>query len=235
MTRCLRQKAGDTLVEVTLAVGIFSMVAVAVVSVVNGSMSKAQAALETTLARESIDIQADAVRFIQAAASVEASSVDENTPYLDLWGAITKDAYSNATAPAADTACDYFLGSEFNSNKAVFAIDVSQLGKKPSDSEKNAWLSKTARHNTTSTNNIFREASTYPRLIYGPAPAGLSAVEGLYVVPIMGDTVNTYDSDAGTLIQKSLYYDFAVHACWNAPGSKTTSHIYTTIRLTNPK
>ena len=51
-------KKGDTLVEVTLAIGIFSMIAIAVASVMSGGTASAQLALETTLAREEIDTQA---------------------------------------------------------------------------------------------------------------------------------------------------------------------------------
>ena len=51
----MHKRVGDTLVEVTLAIGIFSMVAIAVVAVVSGSTSGAQSALETTVTREQID------------------------------------------------------------------------------------------------------------------------------------------------------------------------------------
>ena len=60
-------KKGDTLVEVSLAIGIFSMVAIAAVSVINGSTNGAQASLESTITREEIDGQAEALRFIQSA------------------------------------------------------------------------------------------------------------------------------------------------------------------------
>ena len=60
-------KKGDTLIEVLLAVGIFSMIAISVVAVMSGGTSSAQTARETTLAREAIDAQAEALRFIQTA------------------------------------------------------------------------------------------------------------------------------------------------------------------------
>jgi type II secretory pathway pseudopilin PulG len=62
-------KRGDTLIEVTLAVGIFSMIAVAVVATMSSGTTNAQTALETTLARAEIDAQAEALRFIQTSAS----------------------------------------------------------------------------------------------------------------------------------------------------------------------
>ena len=62
-----KKHRGDTLVEVSLAIGIFSMVAIAAVSVINGSTNGAQSSLESTITREEIDGQAEALRFIQSA------------------------------------------------------------------------------------------------------------------------------------------------------------------------
>lgn len=88
-------KKGDTLVEVMLAVGIFSMVAVAVVAVMSSGTSSSQVALETTLTREEIDTQAEALRFIHSA-YITAREADpeggESSPYAKLWHAITDKA-----------------------------------------------------------------------------------------------------------------------------------------------
>lgn len=81
-------KKGDTLIEVTLAVGIFSMIAIAVVSVLSSSTSGAQTALESTLTREEIDAQAEALRFIQN------SAVNGDSRYKKLWDAIVGNVYT---------------------------------------------------------------------------------------------------------------------------------------------
>ena len=84
-------KRGDTLIEVMLAVGIFSMVAVAVVAVMSGGTSSAQTALETTLTREAIDAQAEALRFIQSSYIAEKDNTADAS-YAKLWRAITGNA-----------------------------------------------------------------------------------------------------------------------------------------------
>lgn len=85
----LRHKFGDTLVEVTLAIGIFSMVAIAAVSVVSASTSGTQNMLENTVTREEIDAQAEALRFIQAAYSASGEEYNEKDEtkgkYALLW------------------------------------------------------------------------------------------------------------------------------------------------------
>ena len=86
-------KRGDTLIEVMLAVGIFSMVAVAVVAVMSGGTSSAQTALETTLTREEIDAQAEALRFIQTSYISDKASGNDSD-YSKLWKYITSKAYN---------------------------------------------------------------------------------------------------------------------------------------------
>ena len=82
-------KKGDTLIEVTLAVGIFSMIAIAIVAVMSNGTSNAQTSLESTLAREEVDSQTEALRFIQSSAIIEN---DSNGKYSKLWNAITDHA-----------------------------------------------------------------------------------------------------------------------------------------------
>ena len=54
---------GDTLVEVLLGVTIFSLVAVIALETMNRGMAIAQYSLETTLARQQVDAQAEMLRY----------------------------------------------------------------------------------------------------------------------------------------------------------------------------
>ena len=78
-------KKGDTLIEVLLAVGIFSMIAISVVAVMSGGTSSAQTALETTLAREEIDAQAEALRYIHDSYINDKNSDNSDLPTVALW------------------------------------------------------------------------------------------------------------------------------------------------------
>lgn len=62
-----RAEAGDTLIEVILAITIFSMIIVAAIAMMNQGTATSQRALEITLVRQSIDAQADTLRYLQAA------------------------------------------------------------------------------------------------------------------------------------------------------------------------
>ena len=89
----VRTKTGDTLVEVVLAIGIFSMVGIAAVAVISASSSGAENALEVTLARQAIDEQVEALRYIHTSLLVGVrSDISDSNKYRDLWDRITAGA-----------------------------------------------------------------------------------------------------------------------------------------------
>lgn len=225
-------KRGDTLIEVMLAVGIFSMVAVAVVAVMSGGTSSAQTALETTLTREAIDAQAEALRFIQSSYIAEKDNV--NGEYANLWQAITSNAldikdksedYQKSITQFSPDDCSNLYSGDNLKNQHVFIINTRVLGSDPSA----AFI--------TATNGSFISASTYPRLVYVDEgnlasesfSPSLSSVEGIYIVAVKDPDSTTI---AGT--NKSAYYDFYIRTCWYGTGDKTPSTISTVMRLYDP-
>ena len=179
-------KKGDTLIEVTLAVGIFSLVAIAVVAVVNGSTTGAQTALETTLTRDEIDAQADALRFIQSSYAGSLNPSAENvysdeitgSAFATIWDAIVANAHpSNAVDldellfnnPARkDNPCNALYEPETNGldTQKAFVINtkkLSDINLGDDDIAKNIVIKATTDSLKTKT---FTEAQTYPHVIY---------------------------------------------------------------------
>lgn len=239
-------KKGDTLIEVTLAVGIFSLVAVAVVAVVNNSTSGAQASLETTLAREEIDAQAEALRFIQSSYvnSNTATDPEADNKYKELWKKIT--SYATTATSRLDytpATCQELYEKSIASGtipiveQNAFIINPKKLGYSDIDA---AVIS--ARNSTN-----FYPASTYPRIIYTSEDSdnnallnantnnGISRIEGIYIIAIKGPKTLVVGSggspDKNT---SSAYYDFYIRSCWYGPGANTPSTISTVMRLYDP-
>lgn len=225
-------KRGDTLIEVMLAVGIFSMVAVAVVAVMSGGTSSAQTALETTLTREAIDAQAEALRFIQSSYIAEKDNV--NGDYVNLWQAIASNAldikdksgdYQKSITQFSPDDCSNLYSGNNLKNQHAFIINTRVLGSDPSA----AFI--------TASNGSFISASTYPRLVYvdeGNLASesfnpSLSSAEGIYIIAVRDPGSTTI---AGT--NKSAYYDFYIRTCWYGTGDKTPSTISTVMRLYDP-
>ena len=231
MTR-VGKKLGDTLVEVTIAIGIFSMVAVAIVAVVSSGSSGAQSTLENTVAREEIDAQAEALRFIQATALTELG--DKGTD-SELWQKIASHAVAakedNITYNVNDCSADIYGNDNFLSEQKAFIINTRKLSSGsvdeiivPYDKDK------------------FKPASTYPRIIYSDdndnslmgqdTGSNIKSVEGIYIVAVKNK--ETKIVDAGEVKNKSAYYDFYIRTCWYGAGSNTPTTISTVTRLYNP-
>lgn len=227
-------KRGDTLIEVMLAVGIFSMVAIAVVAVMSGGTSSAQTALETTLAREEIDAQAEALRFIQS--SYIAEKDNENGKFAQLWKNITTSSNvvignDNISAVAQYSPSDcaaLYDDDDGQAKKYGFIINTHALG---SDNPSSALVWAAA--NT----DLFSPASTYPRLIYTNEDASLTAsgdtlnkAEGIYIIAVKDPGTQIVGKDTKT----SAYYDFYIRTCWYGTGDQSPSTISTVMRLYDP-
>lgn len=83
----MRLMRGDTLIEVLLAVTVFSMLSVGAMTIMNQGTNSAQRALEITLVRQQIDAQAEAIRATQQAAAAG---------YPAAWRQIASTADSSA-------------------------------------------------------------------------------------------------------------------------------------------
>ena len=246
----MHKRRGDTLIEVTLAVGIFSMVAIAAVAVLSGGTSSAQTALETTLAREEIDAQSEAIRFIQSAALAEE---DTNGPYSALWQAITDTKYTTSSyeGPNNNQSCSsmYADGNEIYRDGKAFVINTHALGRYAESYNKDgkAAINQVLIRSNNSNNIKFKQTQTYPHLIYGNSASdnadtgnladnnlgltNLYSVAGIYVVAVPDQGTSTIVGDSNA----KGFDDFYVQTCWYGSGSDTASTISTVIRLYNPQ
>ena len=238
----MHKRAGDTLIEVTLAVGIFSMVAISAAAVMSGGTSSAQTALETTLAREEIDTQAEALRFIHSAYLADENSGNE--PYTELWQKITENAITSENDAnramkeftEAPTSCQNV--SENNSLKKYgFVINTKSLDKTnlENDTNQEQFVDNVLSPyiNSGNSSDKFKNAVTYPHLVYNNDI--FQHAEGIYVIAVKDpNTTNLVQEDGNKIIKQSGYYDFYIRTCWYGTGSEIPSTISTVIRLYDP-
>ena len=90
-----RFKKGDTLIEVTLAVAVFSMVMVVGIGAMNGGMARTQASLQLSLARDAMNSQAETLRYINNIYLNKYASVSGEM--VSKWREITAKAKTSAT------------------------------------------------------------------------------------------------------------------------------------------
>jgi type II secretory pathway pseudopilin PulG len=233
-------KKGDTLVEVTLAVGIFSMIAIAIVAVMSNGVASAQTALETTLTREEIDTQAEAIRFIHS--SYIANVNQKENPYAELWNAIVDKAKTFELAPEDSeiqsvvqfnpSSCeDLYNPTTSQTIGHAFIINPRKLASLNDPSKVVISQSQDS--------NMFRPASTYPRLVYTDKTNDgegllerkeeLFSVEGIYVIAVKDNNTTAIGND-----KSSAFYDFYIRTCWYGNKSSDASTISTVMRLYDP-
>lgn len=117
------RQRGDTIIEVLLAITIFSLVAVGVMVIMNQSTNAAQRAIEITLVRQQIDAQAEAIRAAHSAyVSLDTDDIDARND--STWQAITDHA--DTVSINTSTGCPgsaAFLSSVFvmNTREAIKA------------------------------------------------------------------------------------------------------------------
>lgn len=212
-------RTGDTIVEVIFAITVFCMIAVIGMSLMNQGITTAQISLEVSLAREEINAQAEALRFIHNSYVAERElvpgrqeSLPENSvyqQYTGLWNTIA----ASAVGLAPDLSTTSIACPERPGN--TFVLNTRDI--KPND--------------TTSFINDSRlvYADVFPRILYGSledsnevdnvAATNLVQAQGVWVLAVQG----------------ANFYDFHIRACWSAPGRNVATTIGTIVRLYNPE
>ena len=236
-------RRGDTLIEVTLAIGIFSMIAIAVAAVLSSGTTGAQTALESTLTREEIDTQAEALRFVHTAYAVNKNNTESNK-FASLWNKIAERAVDLKDLSSEDQAAilqytpsscsEMYNGVETN----AFIINPRLLGSLNAGSGDVDMDSIFIPYGGD--NDQFQPAATSPRLVYASDSDNLSRIEGLYVVAVKDNdttrlaTDNEENYTFAVDQDASGFYDFYIRSCWYGTDSESPSTVSTVIRLYDP-
>lgn len=221
----LKVKRGDTLVEVMIAITIYSIVAIFTITVMRLGLQQAEATLELSQARIEVSAQADAIRFIHNSFLSEREYALA-TNYKALWNNLISKAYEASASdfPSLNTSDSTCPASVANS----FIINPRNIS--PNSP------------NSTIIFGSYVRTELYPRLIFGTSSANsdtsykegnytnLYRAEGIYVVARKSASTSSLITGAS----QPEYYDFHIYACWLAPGSSHPSTTGTIIRLYNP-
>ena len=201
----LRQR-GDTIIEVLLAVTVFSLAAVGALVVMNQGTNASQRALEVTLVKQQIDSQAEALRAAQQDYFVNKSNGTTpapNTPAAAWQQAAAIDA-SSETAPSSDAVCPAINHAFAMNGRNGRYVDSAQL---------------------VSTRDA--SAPPYAQVVYGSDDptdgVDYTTVSKAYGIWITRQNVGSLNTVAA--------YDFTIHACWDGPGSQVPMQLQTTVRL----
>ncbi len=193
--------AGDTIIEVLLAVTIFSFLAMVTLTLMNQSVNAAQRAVEITLVRQQVDAQADMLRALHEAGA------RSNTPKDTMWFQIAERARANTASFSTKDGCPD-PGAEDQAKhlpSGAFALAP--------DDEISTLDGETEYHPAGTDNN------TPP---YAQVESG-----GAYGIWIEPSTEGRSDPDAATVGA----YIFRIRACWDGPGMNVPMQLETVVKL----
>ncbi|MBR3220492.1 hypothetical protein IKF76_01330 [Candidatus Saccharibacteria bacterium] len=252
-------KLGDTIVEVVFAITVFALVAVISIGLMNSGVANAQATLEITMARNEIDAQAEALRFLHNAFIFEREFSDEklgvnkddrtsNKWYAELWRMLTRPADDptvvNGLANMPDRVAPFNIDScsdAYKTNPTIFenrafVLNTRQLTPNTAITGGNDQVVFTSRKHP----HDFVETPLYPRIIFSQKGTTsdsnsdelLEQDEYRFISRVEGIWVISVRDAVHNVPE---FFDFHIRTCWYAPGRPTPTTIGTIVRLYNPE
>ena len=243
--KSLSLKRGDTMIEVMFGIATFSLVSILSIAIMNLGISTAQTNLEQTMARDLINAQAEAIRYIHDSYITERKNLTSGQEFGALWNRLKDQNNSSSSAilslqtnNCSERYASSGTGSIFDGYKS-FIINTRKI-----DADNPAQTI----YSTVTDSGIFKIASLQPRLIFTVNGAttddanisersndatntdieytALKSAEGIWVTSVASES---------TIDGKPEFYDYHIQTCWNAPGQLAPSTIGTIIRLYNPE
>lgn len=255
-------KRGDTIIEVMFAFAIFSLIAIISVSMMNIGLAASERSLELVTARNELNAQAEALRFIHSSYISEATlptcdavaAGEKCQQYKELWeDRITARAIDAMTFNDATTKIEYPLMQcsevyDNNNRKLVqnhaFVINTRKLNSVTSDPTGYANSAYIPATGSGPTADIFQEAPLNARIIYTDPSGGAgnstqnmnTLTKYTRVARVEGIWVIAVKGPSATGGVSGIpqYYDFYIETCWNGSNTPVPTSLDTVIRLYNP-
>lgn len=95
----IHRQRGDTIIEVLLAVTVFSILAVGTMIIMNRGAVIAERSLEITLVRQQIDAQAEMLRYVHSRYSAN------DTQYVSIWNGLVANVSTGAIDSLGANTC----------------------------------------------------------------------------------------------------------------------------------
>lgn len=172
-------RRGDTIIEVVFCFSIFSFITILSIGVMNRNLSLIQGTLEISMARNEIDSQAEAIRFIHNSYLSERELVRDKTidptkwqEYRELWSSLSMAQNGLNNNPIRiskynDNDCKQYYDTDNATGEVhnIFTDKAFVINTRKLDPKNPETTIISAKQNP----NLFQETSLYPRLVYSNA------------------------------------------------------------------
>ena len=256
-------KRGDTVIEVTIAITMFCLVAIIAITLMDSGINTAEGSLETIMARNEIDAQAEALRFIQNSYLAEREIATDQQQYTELWKRIVGHSGDVGLAIDSDKLPSFNIETceaAYADIRSAFIINTRRI--EPSDSYSNSQTGMTDHGfyldqiiispQRPENEGRLQSATLYPRIIFSRLGGTTNTSDDI----LQDQEGDTSGSDSDFLYRavnraegiwifavkgnsdasgKIQFYDFHIRTCWQKPGNSFVSTIGTIVRLYNPE
>lgn len=196
---------GDTIIEVILAITVFSVVAVGAIAIMNQGISSAQRSLEITQVRQQIDAQAEVLRYIHQT-YINSLSEDRGSHVPGEWENLRARAVGVSNFGASGAATCPLIASP-----QAFVLNARTTS-----------ISTDPPISMSTPPNPGETPPPYAQLVYN-----LDNVDayGIWIEARRNNGVGS--GDIG-------FIDFHIRACWNDVGNNPAITLGTIVRLYDP-
>lgn len=228
ITRRRHVQRGDTLIEVLLAIAVFSAAAVSAVMIMNHGITNAQRSLEITLVRNQINNQAELLRHLNNVALVSsgrlfaADAASGSLPVSEV-----QDEWSKLPELVSNSAGEY---DEYDTIQSVDDCSPTEVS-----TEKAFFVDpktgKIHKINTTAPVN-FQKDSPFAKVNASDPALGQEATSDMIWIYAVRSTGPGEGRDE---LDNTDFYDFHIRACWDSPDGRNVQKLGTIVRLYEPK
>ena len=215
------KKHGDTIIEVMMALAVFAVLSIITINLMNSGINNAQRTLEYTMARNEIDSQAEALRYIHQSYVAERQLDRNNSQFRRLWDALRKvaiksrnleDHANNDSEVKFDINNIETCAEAYQTNGMVEFYNAFALNTRLilPDSGNNSTYGGDTYANLIpeiivgvdsldlSSRRVLTEPVVYPRIVYKKAKDAVSGNRSV-------DATATDDTDTAALTEKKIY------------------------------
>ncbi|MDB5165148.1 MAG: hypothetical protein JWM00_38 [Candidatus Saccharibacteria bacterium] len=203
----ITSQRGDTIIEVLLAVTVFSMIAVGAIAIMNQGINSAQRSLEITQVRQQIDAQAEALRFIHQT-YINSLSEGQDDGVMSEWEKLRTKAEAGGVSGFATNGS---INCPAIASPRAFVLNARTAS---IDSKPPISMSTPPSPGET--------PPPYAQLIYG--------LDRLYAYGIWIEAQRNDGGGSGNV----GFIDFHIRACWESPGNSPAITLGTIVRLYDP-
>lgn len=196
------RQRGDTLIEVLIAISVFSLLVIGALAIMARGSAAAQVSLETTLVRQEIDAQAESLRYLHDSYVAAYGSTIPAGSAAARWQSLMANNALVSTAPASDFSQKGTTTCPAGPTNRRFIINPNFT-----------------RVVVDGASNPFVQASSYAQ-VTGDTMAGTKA-RGMWIEAVKSPN---QDGNIG-------YVDFHIRACWTNSGSQVPITTGTIVRL----